>query len=184
METQIENRVKRVAAAGSNRAARSGNGHNFAAGVFVRRHGQRRVTAGGRLAAKGERVGFVRAQRHVDPAPFQPVAVSETGVRRTERNHQRRRAATDRIKAQVIRWCGRRCAVTTAVVKPRRLDGQGREVQCVGSGGEGLPHGRIVVGVIIYPVGRGLVALGRKLGNVVRPRRGRDRPDVRERLRA
>jgi len=95
LQTQIKHRVKAVAATRYDRAAGEGNGHDFTARVGVGSHGQGRVTAIGRLPAKGERIGPVGGERHVQPAPFQPRAVSEAGVRRAEGNQKRRRGVAD-----------------------------------------------------------------------------------------
>src|ERR1035437_9715296 len=53
LQTNIEHRVKAVAATGDDWAAGDGDGYDFTASVGVRGHGQRRIAATGRLPAKG-----------------------------------------------------------------------------------------------------------------------------------
>ena len=187
LKTQIENRVKLVAAAGGDGAAADGNQRNFAASVgVVCGHGQCRIAAAARLDAESIRVGLVRAQPHIQPAPFQPVAVGETGIRRADREEQRRRAAAHRIYAQIIRRRGRGRAVAAPGIQSPRLDGDRHEPHRIGAGGERLTRGRTVVGVVIEAVRLvrvGRVAQGRELVNVVRARTWRSRSDVRKRLR-
>ena len=183
LQTKTKHSVVIVTAAGGDRAAADGDERDFAAGVsVVCRHRQRSIAAARWLSAESIRVGLVRAERHVDPAPLQPVAVGEIGIRRAERDEQRRRASAHRVNAQIIRRRARVRAVAAARIQSTRLDGDRYEIHCVGSGGERLAGGRIVVGVVIEPVRKGLVALGRELGDVVRAWTRRDH-DVRQSLR-
>ena len=181
LQAEVKYRVILVAAAGGAGAAGDRNDRDFTAGVGVRGHGQRRPTAAGRLNAERKRVRFVRCQQHIQPAPLQPITIDETRIGRAERDEQRRRAVAHRVDAEIIRRRARRRAVTVAGIQSRCFDGDRHELHCVGSGGEGLTDGRVVVGEIIQPVGPGLVAARGQLKNIICPRTRRG-VDIRKSL--